>query len=65
MASGGNVYMDWAEANPYKFAAYIQDKLEQESFVLNAGIRFDFFAPNSDNLPSDIYNPVPDPTRGG
>ena len=65
MASGGNVYMDWAEANPYKFAAYIQDKLEQESFVLNAGIRFDFFDPNSDNLPSDIYNPVLDPIRGG
>jgi outer membrane receptor protein involved in Fe transport len=65
MASGGNVYMDWTKAYPYRLSAYLQDKLEQESFVLNAGIRFDFFSPNSDNLPGDIYNPVLDPSEGG
>ncbi len=65
MASGGNVYMDWVKSNPYKFAAYIQDKLEQEQFVLNAGLRFDFFNANSQNIPGDKYDPVYDITSGG
>jgi len=65
MASGGNVYMDWVKSNPYKIAAYIQDKLEQEQFVLNAGLRFDFFNANSQNIPGDKYNPVYDITSGG
>ena len=65
MASGGNVYMDWTEAKPYRIAGYIQDKIEQETFVLNAGLRFDYFSANSNNEPSDRYNPVTDITSGG
>ena len=65
MASGGNVYMDWVENKPYRAAAYIQDKLERESFVLNAGLRFDYFNANANNIPGDPGDPVIDPTSGG
>lgn len=65
MASGGNVYMDWVENKPYRAAAYIQDKLERESFVLNAGLRFDYFNANANNIPGDPGDPVTDPTSGG
>ncbi|MGH1366028.1 MAG: TonB-dependent receptor [Calditrichia bacterium] len=29
--------------NPIQFAAYIQDKIEFESVIINAGVRFDYF----------------------
>ena len=34
-------------ANPYQFAAYIQDKIELDYLVVNAGVRFDYFEPDS------------------
>jgi len=47
--------------NPFKFAAYIQDKIEYESLIINLGLRFDLFDANG-NLPIDpedpnVYNP--------
>jgi outer membrane receptor protein involved in Fe transport len=41
---------------PYEFSAYIQDKMEYESFIVNAGVRFDYFNPNT-KIPVDKRNP--------
>ncbi|KAB2846822.1 MAG: TonB-dependent receptor, partial [Melioribacteraceae bacterium] len=41
---------------PYQFSAYIQDKMEYDIMVINAGLRFDYFNAN-DVLPSDLRNP--------
>ncbi len=46
---------------PFTFAAYIQDKIEYESFIINVGLRFDLFDPRG-RIPADpqdpnIYNP--------
>jgi outer membrane receptor for ferrienterochelin and colicin len=46
---------------PFKFAAYIQDKIEYESLIINAGLRFDLFDPKG-QIPIDpedpnVYNP--------
>lgn len=36
-----NVY----HTNPYQFAYYLQDKIEIEYLIVNAGLRFDYFEP--------------------
>ena len=41
---------------PLKLSAYIQDKIELERFIINAGIRFDYIDPKADYLP-DFSNP--------
>ncbi|MCZ7603930.1 MAG: TonB-dependent receptor [Melioribacteraceae bacterium] len=33
-------------ANPYQFAAYLQDKIEFDYLIINAGLRFDYFEPD-------------------
>ena len=47
---------------PYEVSFYIQDKIELKNFIVNAGIRFDYFNPRGNllNDPSDpsIYNPI-------
>jgi outer membrane receptor for ferrienterochelin and colicin len=40
VASG---YADGYEANPWQGAYYIQDKMEWEGMIVNAGLRFDFW----------------------
>ncbi len=47
-----NVYKN----HPYQFAGYIQDKIELDYLIVNAGIRYDFFEPDGDVLvdPSNI-----------
>ncbi len=32
--------------NPHEYSAYIQDKIELQDMVVNAGLRFDYFDPN-------------------
>jgi len=41
-AFNNNIYT----ANPFQFAYYIQDKIELDYLVVNAGIRFDYFEPD-------------------
>lgn len=41
-----NVY----EANPYQFAGYVQDKIELDYLIVNAGLRFDYFEPDGTYL---------------
>lgn len=50
---------------PYEGAFYIQDKMEFEGMVINAGIRFDFYNPNK-YVSASIYDPlmISDSTAG-
>lgn len=41
---------------PYEFAAFIQDKMEYDMMIINAGIRFDYFNSNT-TIPIDLQNP--------
>jgi len=47
--------------DPVEFSAYIQDKIEYEKFIVNVGLRYDYFQANGNILadPEDpnIYNP--------
>ena len=47
---------------PYSFAAYLQDKMEIDEIVLNAGIRFDYWNPNA-YVPADL-EAITDPDDG-
>lgn len=42
-----NPYMDDYEKEPTAAAAYLQDKIEYEEMTMNAGLRFDYFDPQS------------------
>ena len=50
------------EFSPIEYSMYIQDKIELDELIVNAGIRFDYFNSNGKILsdPSDpsIYNPI-------
>lgn len=77
LASGGNVYgqnlgksdlggQPGQEAiRPYLFAAFAEDKMEYQGMIVNFGLRFDYFNPNWDNIPSDLDNPVVNEATGG
>lgn len=41
---------------PKEFAAYIQDKMEYDIMIINAGLRLDYFDPHSE-VPADLRNP--------
>lgn len=47
---------DLINREPFTFAAYIQDKIEYESLVINVGLRFDMFDPNG-RVPVDLNDP--------
>jgi outer membrane receptor protein involved in Fe transport len=55
-------YQKFAE-NPRNFSAYIQDKIEYENLIINVGLRFDYFDPNS-RVVSDPEDPdITSPTK--
>ncbi|MFC2119885.1 TonB-dependent receptor domain-containing protein [Bacteroidota bacterium] len=41
---------------PFEISAYIQDKMEYDIMIINAGLRFEYFDPQS-QLPVDLRNP--------
>ena len=43
--------------SPFEASAYIQDKMEYGIMIINAGLRFDYFNPNSEIL-FDLKNPM-------
>ncbi len=47
---------------PYELSAYIQDKMEFKNFILNIGLRFDYFQPDGlvliDESDPSLYNPI-------
>ncbi|MFA3783467.1 TonB-dependent receptor domain-containing protein [Melioribacteraceae bacterium 4301-Me] len=48
--------------NPLEFSAYIQDKMEFESIIINAGLRYDYFYSDA-QYSTNIFYPTPyDPT---
>jgi hypothetical protein len=48
--------------HPMQFAAFVQDKMEFASMILNVGLRYDVFHPNVDWFTSrDIFNLSADP----
>lgn len=77
LASGGNVYGQnigkregWGEADqleiqPYTYGLFAEDKMEYEEFIVNLGLRYDYFDPRWDNYPADLTDPVVDQSRGG
>jgi outer membrane receptor protein involved in Fe transport len=46
---------------PYQGAGYVQNKLEFGGFIMNAGLRFDFYNPNDVNY-TNIFDPLNSPT---
>lgn len=61
--------------HPLQFAAYLQDKMEFESMILNIGVRYDFYHGNRDWFTPDSYvlnpsldenySPALDPDKDG
>jgi len=51
-----SVFNDIFDVKPRQFAAYIQDKMEFDEMVINIGLRYDFFDPNT-TYPSQYRNP--------
>ncbi len=45
---------DVYDRRPQEFSAYIQDKLEFKNFILNIGLRFDYFEPDGYVLNDDL-----------
>ncbi|MCU0452548.1 MAG: TonB-dependent receptor [Bacteroidetes bacterium] len=45
---------------PYEFSAYVQDKIEYDIMIINAGVRVDYFNPNA-SYPLDLRNPSGNP----
>jgi outer membrane receptor protein involved in Fe transport len=48
-------YQKYTE-NPITLSAYIQDKIEFENLIINVGLRFDYFDPNT-QIPADPEDP--------
>ncbi len=51
------VYADVYNVKPKEFSAYIQDKMEFDQMVINLGIRYDYYDPNT-TYPSQRRNPA-------
>ncbi len=63
-AAAGTRYHEYYKVKPYEFAAYLQDKMEYDIMIINAGVRFDYFNSNT-TLPVDIRNPLNNPSFPG
>jgi outer membrane receptor protein involved in Fe transport len=50
--------------NPFEMSAYIQDKMEYDIMIINAGVRLDYFNANA-SLPADLRNPRHNPLYPG
>ena len=54
-----SAYSEEYDVTCYEFSAYLQDKMEFSDMVLNFGLRYDMFDPNT-IYPSDYRNPAND-----
>jgi outer membrane receptor protein involved in Fe transport len=59
----GTIGNQMYDKRPREASAYIQDKMEYENMIINAGVRFDYFDPNG-KLLVDLTNPVTPDTTG-
>jgi outer membrane receptor protein involved in Fe transport len=53
---GRSIYSDIYVVHPWEYSAYIQDKMEFASMVINLGLRCDYFNPSC-TYPSEPRNP--------
>jgi outer membrane receptor protein involved in Fe transport len=51
------ISMDIYTKEPYEFSGYMQDKMEFDAMVINLGLRYDYFNPNT-TYPSQRRNPA-------
>ena len=51
--------------NPIWMGLFLEDKMEFEALIVNAGLRVDYFDPRFDNYPSNLDDPVVDQSTGG
>ncbi|MBL1214745.1 MAG: TonB-dependent receptor [Ignavibacteriae bacterium] len=49
------------EKKPFEFSVYLQDKMEFKSFIINVGLRYDYFKAKS-QYSTNIFYPTPDQT---
>ncbi len=52
-----SIYSDIYHVEPQEFSAYLQDKIEYNEMVVNAGLRYDYFYANT-VYPSERRNPA-------
>ncbi|MDZ7276259.1 MAG: TonB-dependent receptor [candidate division KSB1 bacterium] len=52
-----SIYSDIYRVKPREFSAYLQDKMEFDEMVINLGVRYDYFDPNT-VYPSQRRNPA-------
>jgi len=52
------------EKEPFEFNGYIQDKMEYDIMIINAGVRLDYFNANTDMI-ADLRNPLNNPDLPG
>jgi outer membrane receptor protein involved in Fe transport len=50
-------YNEWYQ-NPFRLGLYIQDKIEFEGLIINAGIRFDYSDANAQWFVTENYDPL-------
>ncbi|MBM2841545.1 MAG: Outer rane receptor protein, mostly Fe transport [Bacteroidetes bacterium] len=61
----GNSELAHTTLRPRQYAAYVQDKMEFEDFIVNLGVRFDYFNPKANALaePLTLVKLVTTPAR--
>ena len=54
-----NPFWDYYDRMPYKFAVYIQDKMDFEGLIARLGLRFDYFDPKTNTFedPGNLLDP--------
>ncbi|HDQ43946.1 MAG TPA: TonB-dependent receptor [bacterium] len=57
LSPSASTYADAYEKEPFEFSAYLQDKMEFDEMVINFGVRYDYFNPNT-TYPSNRRNPA-------
>ena len=62
LPSDSTIYSSRFSFKPYELSLYVQDKIELKNFIINAGIRLDYFDPKgnllNDQSDPSIYNPI-------
>jgi len=51
------IYTDSYRVKPFEFSVYLQDKMEFDKMVVNLGVRYDYFKPNT-AYPTQRRNPA-------
>ena len=52
-----NLYMEYYDVTPKSVSVYAQDKMEYAGMIVNAGLRYDLYAPDGVS-PADLLDPV-------